>query len=210
VSQLRPLPTETEADEMMEALRLNALLDVNEMQRIKKMEMDINLLKWQLEDPFASRLEGDRRAELAKLEAELRKLTQAGQEQISEQRLRFLSYHILNCTWELRAKEQEIDSAFEKGVRQKSLHTPEDLTSFSKVQLDDIFGTVSYASTEPQGFSFRVRSFVVHNQTMENPRLGEFVFQPKQALTPSPGDGLAKARPAIFLFFCFFLLHFLT
>jgi len=189
---LRPLPTETEADEMMEALRLNALLDVNEMQRIKKIEMDINHLKRQLEDPFASRLEGDRRAELAKLEAELHKLTRAGQEQLSEQRLRFLSYHILNCTWELRAKEQEIDAAFEKGVRINSFGGPEDFSSFSKVQLDDIFGTVSYSSTEPTGFSFRVRSFTVHNKTMENPRLGEFVFEPKTVLTPSLGDDLAK------------------
>lgn len=191
---LRPLPTETEADDMMEALRLNALLDVNEMLRIKKIEMDINMLKRQLNDPLGGmRQENERHAELAKLETQLRKLTQAGQEQLSEQRLRFLSYHLLNCTWEIRAKEQEIDSAFEKGVRSGPQGLPDHMTSFSKVQLDDVFGTVSYATTEPQGFSFRVRSFIVHDQTSDHPRLGEFVFQPKDGLAPSPIDDVSEA-----------------
>jgi hypothetical protein len=195
---LRPLPTETEADDMMEALRLNALLDVNEMLRIKKIEMDINILKRQLQDPLAGvRMEDERHAELVKLEDQLRKLTQAGQEQLSEQRLRFLSYHLLNCTWEIRAKEQEIDSAFEKGVRGGSQGLPDQMTSFSKVQLEDVFGTVSYATTEPQGFSFRVRSFVVNDQTSDHPRLGEFVFQPKDGLAPSPADELSEACRAL-------------
>lgn len=192
---LRPLPTETEADDNMEALRLNALLDVNQIQRRKKIEMDINTLKRQLDDPLGgTRKEDDLRAELSRLEAQLRTLTQAGQEQLSEQRLRFLSYHLLNCTWEIRAKEQDIDSAFEKGVRGVSHGSPDLMTSFSKIQLEDVFGTVSYATTEPQGFSFRVRSFVVNNQTSDHPRLGEFVFQPKEGLAPSLSDVLSDVR----------------
>jgi hypothetical protein len=177
---LRPLPTETEADDNMEALRLNALLDVNQMLRIKKIEMDINILKKQLVESMSSKMEDDRREELSRLEAQLRQLTQAGQEQLSEQRLRFLSYHLLNCSWELRAKEQEIDAAFEKGVRVGSYGSPDQITTFSRVQFDDVFGSVSYATTEPQGFSFRVRSFKMYDQTSERPRLGEYVFQPRE------------------------------
>jgi hypothetical protein len=191
---LRPLPTEREADDMMEALRLNALLDVNQMLRIKKIEMEISTLERQLADAVVSKMEDDRRGELQRLQAELLKLTQAGQEQISEQRLRFLSYHLLNCTWELRAMEQEIDCAFEKGVRVGSQGLPNEFTTFSKVHLDDVFGAVSYASTEPRGFSFRVRSFVVSDRTSDSPRLGEFVFQPKDGLAQSPVDSLSEVR----------------
>lgn len=193
---LRPLPTEAEADDMMEALRLNALLDSNEMRRIKKIEMDINNLKRQRNDPSNLRHEEDLCAEQTRLEAQFRQLTQAGQEQLSEQRLRFLSYHLLNCTWEMRATEKEIDSAFEKGVRSGSQGSNDQITTFSKVQLEDVFGTVSYANTEPQGFSFRVRSFVVNNQTSDHPRLGEFVFQPKEGLSPSPLEHLSEVYPS--------------
>jgi hypothetical protein len=70
------------------------------------------------------------------------------------------------------------------------------MTSFSKIQLEDVFGTVSYATTEPQGFSFRVRSFVVNNQTSDHPRLGEFVFQPKEGLAPSLSDVMSDVRCA--------------
>jgi hypothetical protein len=182
---LRPLPTE--ADDMMEALRLNALLDVNQMLRIKKIEMDINILKRQLDESMSSKMEDDRREELSRLEAQLRQLTKAGQEQLSEQRLRFLSYHLLNCSWELRAKEQEIDAAFEKGVRVGSHGSPDQITTFSRVQFDDVFGSVSYATTEPQGFSFRVRSFKMYDQTSERPRLGEYVFQPREFIEEEEG-----------------------
>ena len=96
----------------------------------------------------------------------------------------------------MRAKEQEIESAFEKGVRSGSQGSPDQMTTFSKVQLEDVFGTVSYENTEPQGFSFRVRSFFANDQTSDRPRLGEFVFQPrrKHGLAPSPADDLSEVR----------------
>jgi hypothetical protein len=87
----------------------------------------------------------------------------------------------------LRAKEQEIDAAFEKGVRVGSHGSPDQITTFSRVQFDDVFGSVSYATTEPQGFSFRVRSFKMYDQTSERPRLGEYVFQPREFIEEEEG-----------------------
>jgi hypothetical protein len=46
-----------------------------------------------------------------------------------------------------------------------------------------------------------VRSFAVNNQTSDHPRLGEYVFLPKEGLAPSPGNNMSEARSTKYLLF---------